>query len=334
MTRIDRRTFIGRGAAVAASGVMTSVALERLQARAASASPQSGEGLRRSPARRRGRHGRSPRSSRCPAGFSYVVFGKIGSTMTDGNPTPLALDGMAAFRGLNGQVRLIRNHEDRNPPGIGSVPTGAGAYDAAAHGGTSTLDYDPRNRRLVRDYVEPVGDDRQLRRRLRPRPAQLDLGRGDDCGPRGVPPARSTMPSATATRSRSRWTARSASPRARCHLWRWAASPTKPWRPTSATASCIRPRMLAPDRAPASTATCQPTRMTSPPAGACRCSASIVAPTPICAKASYCHRSLRASWVDIEDPDPAYPTDNPPGSTFNQGRAGGGALFNRLEGCW
>ena len=34
-----------------------------------------------------------------PAGFSYVTFGHTGTTMSDGNPTPLALDGMSAFAG-------------------------------------------------------------------------------------------------------------------------------------------------------------------------------------------------------------------------------------------
>ncbi len=55
-----------------------------------------------------------------PAGFSYVTFSHSGSTMADGNPTPLALDGMGAFAGRRrGEVRLVRNSEDRNPPGDG-----------------------------------------------------------------------------------------------------------------------------------------------------------------------------------------------------------------------
>ena len=92
-----------------------------------------------------------------PAGFSYVTFGHIGSRMSDGNLTPLALDGMAAFRGPKGTVRLIRNHEDRNPAGKGSVPHDRHSYDESAGGGTTTLDYDPRSRRLVRDYVSLSG---------------------------------------------------------------------------------------------------------------------------------------------------------------------------------
>ena len=44
--------------------------------------------------------------------------------------------------------------------------------------------------------------------------------------------------------------------------------------------------------------------------------------------------NLQVTWVDMDNVDPAYPTKNPPDSTFNQGLAGGGAIFNRLEGCW
>ena len=92
-----------------------------------------------------------------PAGFSYVTFGHIASEMTDGHQTPLALDGMAAFPGPHGTVRLIRNHEDRNPPGAGSVPRDPDAYDPTAGGGTSTLDYDPATRTLVRDFISLSG---------------------------------------------------------------------------------------------------------------------------------------------------------------------------------
>ena len=45
-------------------------------------------------------------------------------------------------------------------------------------------------------------------------------------------------------------------------------------------------------------------------------------------------RRLRVRWVDIDEPDPPYPTASDPGGTFQQGYAAGGALFNRLEGCW
>lgn len=44
-------------------------------------------------------------------------------------------------------------------------------------------------------------------------------------------------------------------------------------------------------------------------------------------------RPLPVAWVDIDDPDPADAAARP-NAVFQQGRARGGAIFNRLEGCW
>src|SRR5687768_13753459 len=46
-----------------------------------------------------------------PEGFSYVRFGAEGTPMSNGRPTPEVHDGMAAFSGPRGTVRLVRNHE-------------------------------------------------------------------------------------------------------------------------------------------------------------------------------------------------------------------------------
>jgi uncharacterized protein len=78
--------------------------------------------------------------------------------MSDGNLTPLAHDGMASFALPNGNVRLIRNHEDRNSPGAGS--TGgieATRYDPRGGGGTTSLEINPRTRQLVRDFISLNG---------------------------------------------------------------------------------------------------------------------------------------------------------------------------------
>ena len=91
-----------------------------------------------------------------PAGFSYVTFSHSDSTMSDGFPTPLALDGMGSFEGgrRHGHghghghgdhlVRLVRNSEDRNPAGTvgGLLGDRSKAYDPTAYGGTVTLVYD------------------------------------------------------------------------------------------------------------------------------------------------------------------------------------------------
>ena len=45
-------------------------------------------------------------------------------------------------------------------------------------------------------------------------------------------------------------------------------------------------------------------------------------------------KRLEVTWVDIDDPDPEQTGVNDLRGTFFQGYAKGGALFNRLEGCW
>lgn len=160
-TTIDRRSFLQRGTAVAGAGMLSVAGMDRLAAREATARDRKrgrrrrGEGygrLRRTP----DQDGREILA--LPRGFSYVTFGEIGSRMTDGNRTPLALDGMAAFAFGRNVVRLIRNHEDRNPPGAGSVGGSDNRkYDPSAGGGTTTLDYNPERKRLVRDFVSLNG---------------------------------------------------------------------------------------------------------------------------------------------------------------------------------
>jgi uncharacterized protein len=163
MAPIDRRTFLGRGAALAGAGLFTGGAAEALAKRQAlhrggreTKSPYGR--LRPVPDKNTGRE-----ILALPEDFAYTTFGYIGSTMSDGNTTPLALDGMAAFRHPRDPrlVRLIRNHEDRNPAGAGSntaTDDEAGeVYDRLAGGGTSTLDFDPRRGELVRDFISLKG---------------------------------------------------------------------------------------------------------------------------------------------------------------------------------
>lgn len=90
-----------------------------------------------------------------PEGFSYRSFSAAGETMSDGNLVPLAHDGMGVFN-ADGRFRLVRNHEDRNSAGAGTVAVDANAYDRKG-GGTTTLVVNPFTRELERDFVSLSG---------------------------------------------------------------------------------------------------------------------------------------------------------------------------------
>ena len=135
METLDRRTFLTR-AAVAGGGLVSMGALERLVARDARGNPTA-TGREPYGPLRRVRDQRGVEVLALPAGFSYVTFSHTGSKMSDGNPTPLALDGMGSFAGGRATdtararhgdqfVRLVRNSEDRNPAG-----TAAGCWAIA-----------------------------------------------------------------------------------------------------------------------------------------------------------------------------------------------------------
>ncbi|HLF76587.1 MAG TPA: alkaline phosphatase PhoX [Dehalococcoidia bacterium] len=93
-----------------------------------------------------------------PDGFSYRTVSVSGERMSDDNLTPLAPDGMAAFALPNGNIRIIRNHEDRNQPGAGSCGGSiARRYDPKAGGGATSLEVNPVSRELVRDFLSLNG---------------------------------------------------------------------------------------------------------------------------------------------------------------------------------
>jgi secreted PhoX family phosphatase len=90
---------------------------------------------------------------RLPEGFQARVLQAIGDPMSDGRPTPVSFDGMGCFQTGPDEVRLVRNHEDRNgvAPAIGPKP-----YDPVAAGGTTTLVVG-RNRKLEASWVSITG---------------------------------------------------------------------------------------------------------------------------------------------------------------------------------
>lgn len=96
-----------------------------------------------------------------PAGFSYMGLGFEGDPMSDGNLTPRAHDGMGAFRLPNGNIRLVRNHEERDGPDLRMAFGDPGkAYDPRAGGGNTSLEImvlRDGSIRLVRDFISLNG---------------------------------------------------------------------------------------------------------------------------------------------------------------------------------
>ena len=45
-------------------------------------------------------------------------------------------------------------------------------------------------------------------------------------------------------------------------------------------------------------------------------------------------RPLPVKWIDIDDPDPEYTSEDDPNGHLPAGLGPGACLFNRLEGCW
>ena len=101
-TSMKRRGFMGMSAGLAATGMF------------------GGLGVGRARADRKGGYGPLVANAgpdlMLPHGFHYEIISRYGDVMTDGFPTPLAMDGMGAFALPNGNVALIRNHEDRQNP--------------------------------------------------------------------------------------------------------------------------------------------------------------------------------------------------------------------------
>jgi secreted PhoX family phosphatase len=102
-----------------------------------------------------------------PAGFRYHVISSFGDRMDDGFLVGDNADGMGCFALGRGRVALVRNHElTASQQARGPLARNAGAepptYDrnaggAPMPGGTSTLVYDMRQQRVVRQHVSLLG---------------------------------------------------------------------------------------------------------------------------------------------------------------------------------
>jgi len=174
--KMDRRSFLKRSS-LTAGGVVTAGTLNLLATHSAWARNNDHDsrggkddcrpGRGKNPRKRQDYGALEPKPDQTgamivalPEGFEYVTFSRTGDPMSDGFATPAIHDGMAAFKGPDRTIRLIRNHELRNAAGnfaFGVVGPTSTRYDALASGGCTTIDYDPRYKQIVRDFISING---------------------------------------------------------------------------------------------------------------------------------------------------------------------------------
>jgi secreted PhoX family phosphatase len=339
---MSRRTFISRSAAVVGGGLLSARAVEGLVARdALGAHHPHGEPygpLRRVPDQR------GVEVLALPAGFSYVTFGHIGTTMSDGNPTPLALDGMSAFAGGHRHhdghgerlVRLVRNSEDRNPVGVtgGLLGDRSKAYDPAAFGGTTTLVYDERRRRLVEDFVSLNG-------------TYVNCAGGRSLGFRSWLTGEETVAGPDASDPEMRFPKR--------HGYLFEVPVDRGPNELEVGEPIVAAGRFAHEAAAVDQRTGIVYETEDPGSGVggagfyrylpenpwrlheggrLQMLAVKGRPQVDLREGQRRGEPLRITWIDIEEPDPELTEVGDARSTFNQGWAEGGAKFNRLEGCW
>lgn len=260
-----------------------------------------------------------------PAGFSYSVLSYNGKPMSDGNPTPGAFDGMAAFALPNGNVRLIRNHENRDPAAAARVKGDVSrAYDSRAGGGTTSLEVrlgTDGSATLVRDFVSLGG-------------TIVNCAGGPTPWGSWLTCEESTAGPASG----------------------WAQEHGYIFEVPSSTETQIQPVALktmgrfiheavavdpgtgvvyeTEDRQTAGFYRFVPNRRGQLSAdGALQMLAIDGRPNYDTATGQQMGETLSAHWVDIDDPDPAAASTDS-AAVYNQGFAKGGARFSRLEGCW
>ena len=261
-----------------------------------------------------------------PGGFSYAVLSSPRKPMSDGNPTPCGFDGMAAFAMSNGNVRLIRNHENRDAPGTAVVKGDASkAYDRMGGGGTTSLEVSvgkDGTAALVRDFVSLFGTIVNCAGGPTPWGSWLSCeesvdgrvhGWGEEHGYIFEVPASAEGPvTPVPLKAMGRFVHEAVAVDQATGI----VYETEDRTPTAGFYRFIpatrgrlaaggRLQMLAVDGRPNYDTTMRQ---------------KVGAPLPV-------------RWVDIADPDPKEYGNNP-AAIFDQGFARGAARFARLEGCW
>lgn len=321
--RIEKRGMSRREFLAAGAGVGLGATLSGLVARNAMAVPSR---ERRQAGRGEGGYGplqpAGPELA-LPAGFTYRMFGVEGDMMSDGNPTPKAHDGMAAFELPNGNVRLIRNHEDRDNAANSTVKGDpATAYDSRGGGSTTSLEVRPDGEReLVRDFISLNGTIVNCAGGPTPQGSWITCeettagetqGFAEDHGYNFEVPASAED--------------------------EVEAVPLKAMGRFVHEAVAVDPKTgivyETEDRGTAGFYRFIPAREENLAAGGkLQMLAIRNRPNYNTTSGQRVGKPLPVVWVDIERPDPPE-AETDPLAVFKQGQAGGGAIFSRLEGAW
>lgn len=266
-----------------------------------------------------------------PKGFEYNVIGKVRTRMSDGRETPARHDGQWTFQ-VGRELRIVRNHEvsggaiARPGSGIGL----ANHYDETCGGGTTTLVIDPKTRTLIRDFVSLSG-------------TLINCSGGPTPWGSWISCEETTLgPTVRTNATTGNKTGGFPKPHGYCFEVSASANNNLPPVPLKAMGRFTHETVAVDKKSGViyETEDVNPSGFFRflPKRNKRLAEGGTLQMLAVTGKPEYDTRTgqtqgvvLPATWVTIDNPDPAE-ADVDPSSVFKQGKAKGGASFNRLEG--